>query len=44
MHVNYIYLAMEALPTFSLHNVIVNPDVDRDLKRFESHLETYFCG
>ena len=43
MHVNYRYLAMEALPTFSLHDVIVNPDIDRDLKRFERHLEAYFC-
>ena len=43
MHVNYRYLAMEALPTFSLHDVIVNSDVHRDLKRFESHHEAYFC-
>ena len=44
MHVNYRYLAMEALPTFSLHDVIVNPNVDLDLKRFESHIETCLCG
>ena len=44
MHVNYRYLAMEALPTFSLHDVIVNPNVDRDLKRFESHIEANLCG
>ena len=43
MHVNYRYLAMEALPTFSLHDVIVNSDDHRDLKRFESHHEAYFC-
>ena len=44
MHVNYRYLAMEALPTFSLHDVIVNPNVDLDLQRFESHIETCLCG
>ena len=44
MHVNYRYLAMEALPTFSLHDVVVNPDIDRDLSRFERHLKACFCG
>ena len=43
MHVNYRYLAMDALPTFSLHDVIVNPNVERDLERFEGHLEAHIC-
>ncbi len=43
MHVTYRYLAMEALPTFSLHDVVVNPNVERDLERFGCHLEAHFC-
>ena len=42
MHVNYRYLAMEPLPTFSLHDGVVNPDIDRDLKRLLGHLDAHF--
>ena len=42
MHVTYRYLAMESLPTFSLHDVVVYPNVERDLTRFGCHLEAHF--
>ena len=29
-------------PDFSFHDVVVNPDVDQDLKRLEIYLDAYF--
>ena len=43
MHVTYRYLAMEALPMFSLHGVTFNPNVEHDLMHFGCHLEAHFC-
>ena len=42
MHVNYRYLAMEGLPTFSLHDVVVNPDFERGSQLYLQHLESVF--
>ena len=33
---------MTALPTFSAHDVMKNPDVEGDLARFRAHLEATF--
>ena len=41
MHVNYRYLAMTQLPTFSMHDVIVNPNIDADLARFADHINKH---
>ncbi len=43
MHVNYRYLAMQAVPTFSLQDVVVRPNVDCDLERFGWRLAAHFC-
>ena len=43
MHVTCRYLAMEALSTFSLHDVVANPNVEFDLERFGCRLEDHFC-
>ena len=41
MHVNYRYLAMKQLPTFSMHDVIVNPNIDADFARFADHINKH---
>lgn len=42
MHLNLRFFGMTALPTFSAHDVMKNPDVDRDLARFRAHLKANF--
>lgn len=42
MHVNFRFFAMEPLETFVAYDVMKNPSVDDDLKRFEAHLDRIF--
>lgn len=42
MHLNLRFFGMTALPTFSAHDVMKNPDVEGDLARFRAHLEANF--
>lgn len=42
MHLNFKFFGMEALPTFSCHDVMKNPDVEKDFERFSAHLTQHF--
>lgn len=42
MHLNLRFFGMTALPTFSAHDVMKNPDIEADLARFRAHLEGAF--
>ena len=42
MHMNFRFFGMEALETFACFDVMKNPDINNDFKRFESHLERLF--
>lgn len=38
MHMNFKFFAMEPLETFSCFDVMKNPDIENDFKRFEQHI------
>ncbi len=42
MHLNAKFFGMQALPTFSSHDVMKNPDIESDLARFDDHLRRVF--
>lgn len=42
VHMNYRFFGMEALPTFSAFDVMKNPTIEEDFKRFEKHLNVNF--
>ena len=42
MHLNLRFFGMTALPTFSAHDVMKNPEVEADLARYRAHLEATF--
>ncbi len=42
MHMNFRFFAMEPLPTFACYDVMKNPDIENDFKRFEAHLNENF--
>jgi modulator of drug activity B len=42
MHKAQQYIGMEPLPSFSVHNVIGDPDFDSQCKRFQEHLVDVF--
>ncbi len=42
MHMNFKFFDMKALPTFASFDVMKNPEIDSDLKRFEQHINTHF--
>ena len=41
-HLNFKFFGMSQLKTFACYDVLKNPDVDSDFKRFESHLVEQF--
>ncbi|TMP38184.1 NAD(P)H-dependent oxidoreductase [Pseudoalteromonas rubra] len=41
-HMNFKFFGMQSIPTFSCFDVMKNADIERDLARFETHLNTYF--
>jgi modulator of drug activity B len=41
-HMNFRFLGMTGLPTFVSYDVIKNPDVARDVARYEAHLASAF--
>ena len=41
-HMNFRFFAMEPLPTFCCYDVMKNPDIENDFKRFEAHLNEQF--
>lgn len=38
MDMNFRFFAMEKLPTFSMFDVLKNPTIEEDMKRFDTHL------
>ncbi|PWJ39167.1 NAD(P)H-dependent oxidoreductase [Sediminitomix flava] len=42
MHLNYKFFGYEPLETFAAYDVMKNPDVEEDFKRFEAHLAKHF--
>lgn len=41
-HMNFKFFGMQPLPTFACHDVMKDPDIEEDLRRFEAHLEKHF--
>ena len=41
-HMNFKFFGMQPLPTFACHDVMKNPSVAEDFKRFEAHIKQYF--
>ncbi|GLS82449.1 NAD(P)H-dependent oxidoreductase [Paraferrimonas haliotis] len=42
MHANFRFFGMSALPTFACYDVLKNPDIENDFKRFEEHISNHF--
>ena len=42
MHANFRFFDMTAIPTFACYDVMKNPNIENDFKRFEQHLNTHF--
>lgn len=42
MHMNFRFFAMESMPTFACYDVMKNPNIEDDFKRFETHLNENF--
>lgn len=40
-HLNFRFFGMEALPTFSCHDVMKNPQIETDFEKLSQHLETH---
>ncbi|SES71806.1 modulator of drug activity B [Nitrosospira multiformis] len=43
MHLNFKWIGYEALPTFMAYDVMKNPEIETDFKRFESILQTFLA-
>lgn len=41
-HLNLRFFGMTALPTFSAHDVMKNPNIEADLERFAAHIDANF--
>ena len=42
MHMNFRFFGMTALPSFACYDVLKNPDIENDFKRFDAHLAQHF--
>ncbi|PWJ41979.1 NAD(P)H-dependent oxidoreductase [Sediminitomix flava] len=42
MHLNFRWFGYEPLPTFMAYDVMKNPEIESDFKRFDDHLNTLF--
>jgi modulator of drug activity B len=42
VHLNAKFFGMTPLPTFAAHDVMKNPELDRDFPRFDAHLSAHF--
>ncbi|MEM1405940.1 MAG: NAD(P)H-dependent oxidoreductase [Bacteroidota bacterium] len=42
MHLNFKWFGLEPLPTFLAYDVMKNPEIENDFKRFDAHLVTHF--
>ncbi len=41
MHMNFRFFGMEPIDTFVCYDVMKNPDIEQDFKRFQQHLSQY---
>ncbi len=41
-HMNFRFFGMEPLPTFACYDVLKNPDVENDFRRFDEHIAKHF--
>lgn len=42
MHLNFQWFGLKALPTFMSYDVMKNPQINQDFKRFDQHLNLHF--
>ena len=42
MHMNFRFFGMQPIETFACFDVMKNPDIENDFKRFEAHLQLHF--
>ena len=42
MHMNFRFFGMEPLETFACYDVLKNPDVESDFRRFDEHIAKFF--
>ncbi|MCR9129616.1 MAG: NAD(P)H-dependent oxidoreductase [Alphaproteobacteria bacterium] len=42
VHLNAKFFGMTPMPTFSAHDVMKNPELDRDFARFDAHIAAHF--
>ena len=42
MHLNFKWFGLEPMPTFMAYDVMKNPEVESDFRRFEHHLQNHF--
>ena len=42
MHMNFRFFGMEPLETFACYDVLKNPDIENDFRRFDAHLSRHF--
>ena len=42
MHMNFRFFDMQPIPTFACYDVIKNPQIESDFKRFQSHINQHF--
>ena len=42
MHMNFRFFDMSPIETFACYDVMKNPDVENDFKRFEAHINQHF--
>jgi len=41
-HLNFRFFGMKPMETFACHDVMKNPDIENDFRRFETHLDNHF--
>lgn len=41
MHLNFKWFGLEQLPTYFAYDVMKNPEIDNDFKRFDNHLKQH---
>ncbi len=42
MHLNFKWFGFESLPTFMAYDVMKNPEIESDFRRFHEHLKNHF--
>lgn len=42
MHLNFKWFGLEPLPTFMAYDVMKNPEIENDFKRFDDHMKSTF--